>query len=107
MTDDELRRRIASGTTTRPETLKVLYNDGRTALVKHPGVQIGTRAFPHWEPSWVVQYNTEEPDIVGGNYFGKTVWSCGREDDGPLTFKRLVSLVESLGLSPVCIRTGV
>ena len=102
MTDDEVRRRVAAGTTTRPEQLRVLYNDGKCVLVKHPGARVQGE----WIPAWVVLYNTENVGTSGEKWPWRDVWDCDRSKNGPLTRKRLLTLVKKLGLAPEHIRAG-
>ena len=104
MTDEDVRRRVTSGTTTRPEQVRVLYNDSVIALVKHRGAMVGREPFPSWEPSWVDQYNTINPRVALGCWLGEKVWCCGKGEDGVLTPKRLRALVVKLGLRPEFIR---
>lgn len=105
MTDEEVLRRVCHGTTSRPDKLSVIYNDGRIALVKKPAFRVGNHAFrPERYSAYVTRYDTEKPKIMLGVWSGKEVWNCSREENGPLTFKRLVGLVESLGLHVQCIR---
>jgi len=99
MTDEEVLRKICRGTTSEPDRLKILYNDGRKVLVKHPG-----GGFRRWCSPWIVLHDTENPKIMLGVWNGKTVWDCAADANGRITHKRLVGLVESLGLNLQGIR---
>jgi hypothetical protein len=106
VTDDEVRRRVTSGTTSRPDQVTVLYNDGRHALVKWPGSRQGSRPFASWVSPWVDLYDfTKTSDVWGGTKSGREVWNCAGDGHGRLTRKLVVVLVKSLGLDAACIRT--
>lgn len=98
LTNEQVAVRVTSGTTDTKDTVKVLYNDGKTALVKWPGGMTGGRVFDSYVSAWVTKYDLTE-------YFshstGKRVWDCNtKEGDGRLTKNRLKELVEKLGLDP-------
>lgn len=101
MSNDEALKRICRGTTSRPDKLKVLYNNGTILLVKFPTAYVSNHAFSkeYYSP-YVQMYSTVDPKIKLGVMFGKSVWDCARNKQGPLTRKRLLGLVKSLGLDP-------
>lgn len=104
MTDEEVRRHVTAGTSSRPEQVRVFYNDGKTALVKHWGARLGRAPCTNWEPSWVDRYDLTQPVRGGWGASGVEVWCCGKNEDGVLTPKRLRALVVKLGLDPRFIR---
>lgn len=103
--DVEVAKWVCQGTTSRPDKVIVLYNDGETALVKHPSETIGTRLFPDYVSPWVDSYDLTQ---MGQHHMGHSahqeVWNCGRDKDGRLTPKRLRALVKKLGLNEEHIR---
>lgn len=96
MTNEQVALRVTSGTTDTKDTVRVLYNDGKTALVKWPGGMVG-RFGGSWVSAWVTKYDLTE-------YFshstGQRVWDCGKDGDGRLTKNRIKELVIQLGLDP-------
>lgn len=99
MTDAEIREMIARGTTTRPEQLQVLYNDGEVALVKRPGASVGRVGFRSWVSAYVERFDLTAATSRGA-CSGDRVWDCARDRQGPLTRRRLHDLVVGLGLDP-------
>lgn len=105
MTDDEVLRRVCAGRAVTPATQPcVLYNDGRTALVRWPGGRDGHGPFSSRVSPWVDRYDLERPHVVLGIWSGRTVWDSDPEQDGRLTAQRLEALVRRLGLDPACLR---
>lgn len=102
--DARVRRAVSDGTDTPPAKLLVLYNDRKAALVRRPGVRLGTGPFQSWVSSRVELFDLEHPAHTAGVMDGREVWDCSRDKDGPLTMRRLTALVESLGLDPRFIR---
>jgi hypothetical protein len=102
MTDEEIRRRVANGTTTEPDELAVLYNDGKTALVRRAKSSFKGRHVP----ACVERYDLENPHKLLGVWVGEEVWNCGKDENGRLTAGRLIGLVESLGLDVKSIRAA-
>lgn len=100
MTDEEIRRRVANGTTTEPDELAVLYNDGTTALVRRAKSSIKGRHIP----ACVERHDLKNPHKLLGVWVGEEVWGCGKDEDGRLTAGRLIGLVELLGLDVKFIR---
>lgn len=104
-TDEDVAKWVCRGTTSRPDKIIVLYNDGTTALVKHPSETIGTRLFPDYVSPWVDRYDLTQMDKHGmGHAVHEEVWNCATDKDGRLTPKRLRALVKKLGLDEAHIR---
>lgn len=104
-TDGDVATWVCRGTTSRPDKVIVLYNDGTTALVKHPSETIGTRLFPDYVSPWVDKYDLTQMDKHRmGMEAHCEVWNCASDRDGRLTPKRLRALVKRLGLDEVHIR---
>lgn len=105
MTDEKIVQLLAAGTTTRPEQLTVLYNDGTTALVKHPGGYDGGRRWCRaWVSPWVAQYDLAKLDKGKGGAHRGTVWDCDEKANGRLSQAKLRQLVDTLGLEQRFIR---
>jgi hypothetical protein len=74
MTDDELKRRICSGTTAEPEDLTVLCSDGKKALVKCRGKSGRNHASGReWLSAYVKLYDLAKPKFILGILVGKQV----------------------------------
>lgn len=101
MTNDEISRAVTRGTTNRPEQVRVMYNDGKVALVKWPGGRDGCALFHSWVSPWVTIYKLDGKLGFQGE---RQVWDSDKDKDGRLTPKRLVTLVEKLGLNPEYIQ---
>jgi hypothetical protein len=103
MTDDEIRRRVALGTPTSPAKLVVLYNDGKTALVKRPGGKQRAGIGRAWYSPRVDRFDLAGPRVELA-WKGETVHDSGADRDGPLGPAELIALVLRLGLDPQFIR---
>lgn len=99
--DAEVARRVTRGTSTRPGQVRVLYNDGGTALVKYPGARVRGE----WIASWVERFDLSCLASGRADHECKTtVWNSEADRDGPLTEARCRALVVRLGLDPELIR---
>jgi hypothetical protein len=87
--EEHAARRYTQGTSTKPSEVKVLglSSDKSKALIKHPG------GMDHY--GWGGCYVSAWVDLIwltGHTLNNRQVWSCARNEDGPLTKKRAAEL---------------